>query len=114
MRHVRRDSLSLSSFLWIACRTSRPGADARLRLRLHLAAGMIHNTHMDEQPIPQEWRDEFDAAAARPFHVHMRYAFIYTYKPVMDDARYRSWESTADYRRWCNENLPDWLGYRSD
>ena len=44
----------------------------------------------------------------------MRYAFIHTYKPVMDDARYRSFETMADYRRWCNENLPAWLGYRSE
>ena len=76
---------------------------------------MIKNTYMDRAPhIPQEWRDEFDAAAARPFHVRMRYAFVHTYKPVLDNEPYRSWESTADYRRWCNEHLPDWLGYGTD
>ncbi len=41
----------------------------------------------------------------------MRYAFIRTYKPVLDDARYRSFETTADYRAWCEANLPAWLGY---
>ena len=75
---------------------------------------MIHNTCMDRAPIPQEWRDEFDAAAARPFSVRMRYAFVHTYKPVLDDAPYRSFDSTAEYRRWCAENLPDWLGYGTD
>ena len=42
----------------------------------------------DRAPIPQDWRDEFYAAAARPLHVRMRYAFIHTYKPVLDDEPY--------------------------
>ena len=61
--------------------------------------------------IPPEWRAEFEAAACRPLRDRFEYAFIKTYKPVLDDAEYRSWESTADYRQWCRENLPDWLGY---
>jgi len=61
--------------------------------------------------IPPEWLAEFDAAAKRSLEQRWKYAFIKTYKPVMDDAPYRSWDSTAYYRRWCEENLPDWLGY---
>lgn len=44
----------------------------------------------------------------------MKYAFFHTYKPVLDDEPYRSFETTADYRKWCNENLPKWLGYGTD
>ena len=62
-------------------------------------------------PIPREWREEFEAAARRPLALRMRYAFIHTYKPVLDDAPFRAWDSTADYRRWCEKNLPGWLGY---
>ena len=40
-----------------------------------------------------------------------RYAFIRTYKPFLDDAPYRAFETMEDYRRWCEESLPDWLGY---
>jgi hypothetical protein len=58
-----------------------------------------------------QWREEFEAAAARPLKQRFRYAFIHTYKPVLDDAPYRSFESTADYRAWCADNLPAWLGY---
>jgi hypothetical protein len=58
-----------------------------------------------------EWEREFDAAARRPLSTRMRYAFIRTYKPVLDDARYRSFDTTAEYRRWCEEHLPGWLGY---
>ena len=61
--------------------------------------------------IPPEWLEEFEAAARRPLELRMRYAFIHTYKPVLDDAPYRSFDTMEDYRRWCEENLPDWLGY---
>jgi hypothetical protein len=61
--------------------------------------------------ISSEWLAEFEAAARRPLATRFRYAFIKTYKPVLDDAPYRSFDTTADYRRWCEENLPDWLGY---
>jgi len=60
---------------------------------------------------PAEWLDEFEAAAGRPLAVRFRYAFIRTYKPVLDDATFRAFDTMADYRRWCEENLPDWLGY---
>ena len=38
----------------------------------------------------------------------MRYAFIRTCKPILDDARYRSFDTMAEYRKWCEENLPKW------
>ena len=61
--------------------------------------------------IPPDWLAEFEAAARRPLETRFRYAFIHTYKPVMEDAPFRAFDTTADYRRWCQENLPDWLGY---
>ena len=61
--------------------------------------------------IPREWLEEFEAAARRPLSQRLRYAYIKTYKPVLDDAPFRAWDTTADYRRWCEENLPSWLGY---
>lgn len=61
--------------------------------------------------IPTEWREEFDAAARRPLSQRFKYAFIKTYKPVMDDAAFRAFDTTAEYRQWCEENLPTWLGY---
>ena len=68
--------------------------------------------HAVEEPaIPPEWLAEFEAAARRPLETRFRYAFIHTHKPVMDDAPFRAFDTTADYRRWCEENLPDWLGY---
>ena len=61
--------------------------------------------------IPADWLAEFEAAAKRSLETRFRYAFIHTYKPVLDDAPFRAFETTADYRAWCEANLPDWLGY---
>lgn len=61
--------------------------------------------------IDPEWLAEFDAAARRPLRQRFRYAFIRTYKPVMDDAPYRAFDTMEQYRRWCEQNLPSWLGY---
>ncbi len=65
----------------------------------------------DAGAVPREWLEEFEAAARRPLATRFRYAFIRTYKPVLDDAPFRAFDTTADYRRWCEEHLPDWLGY---
>ncbi len=65
----------------------------------------------DPLDIPQEWLEEFEAARRRSLETRFRYSFIRTYKPVLDDAPYRTFDTMADYRHWCEENLPMWLGY---
>ncbi|MBN1656329.1 MAG: hypothetical protein JXA30_21345 [Deltaproteobacteria bacterium] len=74
----------------------------------------FHNNHIGEREaadVPAEWLADFEAAARRTLETRFRYAFIRTYKPVLDDAEFRAFDSTAQYRQWCEENLPDWLGY---
>ena len=61
--------------------------------------------------IPVEWLWEFEAAARRPLATRIRYAFIHTYKPVLDDSRYRAFSTLEEYRAWCESHLPSWLGY---
>jgi hypothetical protein len=61
--------------------------------------------------IPQEWWDDFEASTRRSLETRIRYSFIKTYRPVMDDARFRAFDTMEEYRRWCEENLPEWLGY---
>ena len=66
------------------------------------------------QPSDDElrhWQAEFEAAARRPLPQRLKYAFIKTYKPVLDDAPSRSFETMEEYRQWCEANLPEWLGY---
>ena len=59
----------------------------------------------------QQWEAEFEAAARRSLEQRMKYAFIKTYKPVLDDANFRAFDSLEEYRAWCEANLPSWLGY---
>jgi hypothetical protein len=78
--------------------------------------GVVSETPNPREAQPRtaqerEWWAEFEAAARRPLAQRMRYAFIKTYKPVMDDAPYRVFETMQDYRDWCARELPDWLGY---
>jgi hypothetical protein len=65
-----------------------------------------------EQSNP-DWED-FEAAARRPIQQHIRNSFIRTYKPGLDDAKFRAFDTMADYRQWCRDNVPDWLGYNRD
>ena len=66
---------------------------------------------VETKDIPADWLTEFEAAAKRPLEQRMKYAFIKTYKPVMDDAKFRAFDTIEDYRRWCEASLPSWLGY---
>lgn len=61
--------------------------------------------------IPAEWLADFEAARKRTLEQRWKYAFIKTYKPVMDDARFRAFDTMEDYRQWCENNLPRFLGY---
>ena len=61
--------------------------------------------------IPADWLADFEAAARRPLELRFKYAFIKTFKPVLDEPVNRAWDTMADYRQWCEENLPHWLGY---
>lgn len=62
-----------------------------------------------------DWLEEFrlqcERNLARSVEERMRYGFCYVYKPVLDDAAWRSFASNAEYRQWCKDNLPIYLGY---
>ena len=61
--------------------------------------------------IPADLLAAFEAAARRSLETRFRYALIRTYKPVLDDAPFRAFDTMEEYRCWCEQNLPDWLGY---
>lgn len=76
---------------------------------------MDSHSHHDSPPIDEQtrrqWWTEFEAAARRPLEQRMKYAFIQTYKPVLDDEPFRAFDTMEDYRQWCEAHLPSWLGY---
>jgi hypothetical protein len=48
----------------------------------------------------------------RPLELRLKYGFFRGYRPVLDDAQWRSFNTMAEYRRWCERELPEYLGYR--
>jgi hypothetical protein len=48
----------------------------------------------------------------RPLAARIRYGFNRVYKPVLDDAPWRSFTTMAEYRAWCAEALPEYLGFK--
>lgn len=61
----------------------------------------------------KEWGERCERQIKRSLKDRMDYGFVYTYKPILDDAPSRVFNSTKDYREWCNKNLPSYLRYRS-
>ena len=59
----------------------------------------------------EDFRRQCERNLQRSVEERMRYGFCYVYKPVLDDEPWRSFDSTAAYRKWCRDNLPKYLGY---
>ena len=75
--------------------------------------GQADTASEKEAEMRREWHADFEAASRRTLELRLKYAFFGTYKPVLDDAPFRSFESMEEYREWCNANVPGWLGYGS-
>lgn len=65
---------------------------------------------MDQDDLT-DFKQQCERSLQRSVQDRMRYGFYYVYKPVLDDAPWRSFNTTAEYRAWCRENLPEYLGY---
>ena len=64
-----------------------------------------------DQQADEAFRDQCRRQMERPLKDRIKYGFYRVYKPVLDDAPWRSFNSTAEYRAWCEANLPEYLGY---
>ena len=58
-----------------------------------------------------DFREQCRRNLQRTVEERIRYGFNYVYKPVLDDAEWRSFDTMEDYRHWCRQNLPAYLGY---
>ena len=59
----------------------------------------------------REWRDRCRRQLDRTLKERMDYGFVRTYKPVLDDAPSRVFDTMAEYRKWCKNKLLHYLGY---
>jgi hypothetical protein len=69
---------------------------------------MRHN----EEQTAEEFREQCRRQMQRPLALRIHYGFYRLYKPVLDDAPWRSFNSLAEYRAWCEASLPEYLGYQ--
>ena len=59
-----------------------------------------------------DFREQCRRQMARPLAQRIKYGFCRIYKPVLDDAPWRVFNSMTEYREWCDKNLPKYLGYK--
>ena len=65
-----------------------------------------------DQEADEAFRDQCRRQMERPLALRVRYGFCRTHKPVLDDAAWRSFDSMAEYRAWCEAALPEYLGFK--
>jgi hypothetical protein len=65
----------------------------------------------DEQ-ARDAFREQCRRQMDRPLALRIKYVFNRVYKPMLDDAPWRSFDSMAEYRDWCEKNLPKYLGFQ--
>ncbi len=58
----------------------------------------------------QDLYESFKICLNKTIEQRIADGFIKTYKPVLDDEPYRSFNTMKDYKKWCNEKLPKFLG----
>lgn len=59
-----------------------------------------------------DFREQCRRQLERSIEQRIKYGFFKNYKPVLDDVPFRSFTKMADYRKWADECLPKYLGYK--
>ena len=65
-----------------------------------------------DQQTDEDFREQCRRQMERPLNLRLKYGFYRVYRPVMDDAAWRSFRTMEEYRQWCERELPEYLGYR--
>jgi hypothetical protein len=65
-----------------------------------------------DQEADEAFREQCRRGLARPLKDRIKYGFYRMHRPVLDDAPWRSFDSMAEYRDWCDKNLPEYLGFK--
>jgi hypothetical protein len=58
-----------------------------------------------DQEAQEAFREQGRRQMDRPLAVRIKDGFCRTYKPVLDDAPWRAFETMAEYRAWCETHL---------
>lgn len=60
--------------------------------------------------LNQEKINRFEISLQRSMKERIRNGYIKTYRPVLDDCTIRIFSTMVEYKKWCNEKLPKFLG----
>jgi len=73
----------------------------------------VHSGSIKERNEWVEWEEQCRRQLRRPFEARLKAVWPRQRKPipVRDDVSYRSFETMEEYRAWCENNLPEYLGY---
>jgi hypothetical protein len=66
---------------------------------------------MKDEEEEKAWREQCRAQLQRDVMTRIKYGFCHVHKPILDDAPVRAFASMGEYRRWCERELPAYLGY---
>jgi hypothetical protein len=66
---------------------------------------------VNESSILDDFKHECELTIGMSVEDRIRHGFTYENEPSPDNARWRSFDSMKEYRRWCDENLAKELGY---
>jgi len=67
---------------------------------------------LTDQQTLEQFREQCRRQMDRPLVLRLKYGFCRTYKPVLDDAPWRVFNTMAEYHAWCDGNLPAYLGFK--
>ena len=59
-----------------------------------------------------DFKEQCRRQLERSLEQRLKYGFFRQYKPVLDDAPYRVFDTMKEYREWADKNLPRYLGYK--
>lgn len=68
--------------------------------------------NQSEEQVLEQFSEQCRRQMGRPLALRLKYGFCRTYKPVLDDAPWRAFNTMVEYRAWCEANLPDYLGFK--
>jgi len=71
---------------------------------------MKQTDQQTEEAFHEQCRRQMD----RPLKLRIKYGFCRTHQAVLDDIPWRSFDSMAAYRAWCETNLPECLGFKKE
>ncbi len=73
---------------------------------------MTHISVNEKLKSMEDFKDQCRRQLERSVNERIKYGFFNCYKPVLDDAPFRSFETTAEYRAWADAELPRYLGFK--